>query len=120
MADLMCSALSCVNNLNGFCSATVIHVYGESAGYSDETKCNTFAEKGIINAFSNLANMNIPGEIRQLFSGNTIEMSPIIKCDAVKCVYNKHEKCSAKNVEIIGDKLEKSKITKCDTFINKR
>lgn len=116
MAKLMCSANTCVNNMNGLCSANTINVHGIKAHSTDGTECETFAEKGIKNALSNLTNMNIPGEIRQLFSGNSVEMSPHIKCQAVNCVHNRSKECIARTVQIYGPGAVTSEGTECETF----
>jgi len=44
--QLSCSALSCVHNMSGLCSANTIHVLGSGAHTSNQTMCDTFAEKG--------------------------------------------------------------------------
>lgn len=115
---LSCNALNCVNNVNGLCSANVIHVIGAGAHKSRETMCDTFAPKGFINAVKNLPNMNVAGEIKQVFTTDNIEMSPIIKCEAINCKYNENRRCEAPNVQIIGPHADNSESTQCETFIN--
>ncbi|MDF2884048.1 MAG: hypothetical protein K0R54_4614 [Clostridiaceae bacterium] len=114
---LSCNADNCVNNLNGLCSANTIKVNGPNSHSSGGTECETFAARGIRNALSNLTNMNIPGEIRQLFSTSTIEMSPNVKCDAYNCVHNSGRKCMAGNIQVTGPNARVSADTKCETFI---
>ena len=114
---LTCNADNCVNNVNGLCSANTIKVKGMDSHSSSGTECETFAVRGVKNALSNLTNMNIPGEIRQLFTNNTIEMSPYVKCDADNCVHNSAGKCIAANIQITGPKANVSADTKCETFI---
>ncbi|WP_234123027.1 DUF1540 domain-containing protein [Clostridium hydrogenum] len=116
MAKLMCSANTCVNNMNGLCSASTIDVHGIKAHSSNGTECETFAERGIRNALSNLTNMNIPGEIRQIFSGNSVEMSPRIRCQAINCSHNKGKECIARTVQMYGPGAVTSEGTECETF----
>lgn len=116
-AKLSCSALNCVHNNGGLCIANTIHVSGEKAHSSLRTECDTFAEKGFKNAITHLPNMNLFGEIRQVFTNKTIQVSPYIGCDAVHCAYNVERICSAKNVQITGPDAHGSHDTMCETFI---
>lgn len=118
MTELSCSALNCVHNMTGLCSANIIHVLGSGAHTSRETMCNTFAEKGLRNAVTHLPNMNVAGEIKQLFTSESILMSPSIKCDAINCTYNRDRACHAENVQIYGPRAEASEGTQCETFKN--
>lgn len=113
--ELSCSALDCVHNLSGLCSANKIHVLGAGAHSSTETMCDTFA-KGFKNAVTHVTNMNVAGEIKQLFTNSTIEMSPIIKCEAINCIYNEERVCRADNVMIYGPRADGSEGTQCETF----
>lgn len=113
---LSCSAANCVNNVNGLCSANTIEVDGPRAQTSSGTECNTFAQKGFKNAVMNLTNMNLPGEIRQIFSKDSVEMNPSIKCRAVNCIHNINEICNAKSVMIYGPGARSSDDTECQTF----
>lgn len=113
---LSCSAANCVNNMNGLCSANAINVNGVSAHTSSGTECETFAEKGFVNAVKNLTNMNIAGEIKQLVKKDSVEMSPDIKCQAANCVYNVSRICSATNVQVYGPGASTSEGTECETF----
>jgi hypothetical protein len=78
--------------------------------------CDTFAAKGFKNAVTHVVNMNVAGEIKQLFTNSTIEMSPIIKCEAINCVYNEERVCAADNVMIYGPGANSSEGTQCETF----
>lgn len=113
---LTCSAQSCIHNMSGLCSANVIHVNGAGAHTSEYTNCGTFAEKGLRNAV-HMLNMNVPGEVRQLFNSTSIQMSPKIKCDAVLCRYNNNRDCNANFVQIQGPGALTSANTECETFI---
>ncbi|MCY6483282.1 DUF1540 domain-containing protein [Clostridium aestuarii] len=116
---LSCSVGKCVHNINGLCSAREINVGGLKANTSSDTQCGTFAEKGLKNAFTNLANMNISGELKQVFAKNSIEMSPKIICNAENCSYNNNRICNAPNVQIKGLRAQMSEQTECETFIQK-
>lgn len=114
--ELSCSALNCVHNMSGLCSANVIHVLGSGAHISNETMCNTFAGKGLKNAITHLPNMNMVGEMKQIFTNGSIQMVPIIKCDALNCRYNDDRKCEAGNIQISGPSADSSEGTECETF----
>lgn len=113
---LSCSAGNCVHNMNGLCSANSIHVNGITSHSSSGTDCSTFSEKGFKNAFMNMGNMNIGGEIRQLFNSGSVEMSPKIQCDAVNCMYNANKQCDASNIQIYGPGATSVTGTQCETF----
>ena len=114
---LNCSALGCVHNMGGLCSANYILVEGIQAHTSKATECKTFAEKGLANAFINAINSNIPGEIRQFFNRDEVVMSPSIKCEAINCTHNVDEICGAGNVVIHGPGASSSDGTQCETFV---
>lgn len=116
MAVLSCSAVNCVHNMSGLCSARKIEVDGPHATTSSNTECNTFASKGIKNAFTSMGNMNIGGEFKQVFDRDSIEMSPQIKCQAENCTYNEERICKATNVQINGREAMSSDSTQCETF----
>ena len=113
---LNCSAINCVHNMTGLCSANTISVEGGQARSSKETECGTFSEKGFINAVTNSVNSNIPGEIKQIFSKDEIEMSPSIRCQAQDCRYNRNKVCNASDIEIYGPQASSSCDTQCQTF----
>ncbi|WMJ80528.1 DUF1540 domain-containing protein [Clostridium sp. MB40-C1] len=113
---LSCGVGNCVNNINGLCSAREIKVNGEEATSSNETLCETFGERSFKNAVTNIPNMNIPGEIKQLFTQNSIEMTPKVLCDAINCNYNQDRVCNASSVQINGMQASTSQDTKCETF----
>ena len=114
---LNCNAHECVHNLSGLCSARSISVGGSHAHDSISTDCDTFASKGFVNAVTNLTNMNIPGEIRQLVNKDSIQMSPKVKCEAQNCSYNVDQICGASDVQIYGPGASSSEETQCETFI---
>jgi len=114
---LSCSATNCVHNMGSLCAANYIEVAGSNASSSAATECNTFAEKGLKNAVANMVNMNVGGEIKQVFTNGSIEMSPKIKCEAVTCTYNDNRLCAATNVQIHGPSASTSEGTQCETFV---
>jgi hypothetical protein len=114
---LSCSATNCVHNMSSLCSANYIEVSGNSAHTSASTECNTFAEKGLKNAVTNMVNMNVVGEIKQVFTNSSVEMSPKIKCEAVSCKYNDNRICDAAYVQIQGPYAATTEGTQCETFI---
>jgi len=114
---LSCSATNCVHNMSSLCSANSIEVAGSTAQSSAATECNTFAEKGLKNAVTNMINMNVVGEIKQVFTNSSVEMSPKIKCEAVACSHNDNRICAASNVQIHGPSASTSEGTQCETFI---
>jgi hypothetical protein len=114
---LSCSAENCVQNINGLCAANKIHVTGKGAMTSGNTACDTFAEKSFTNAVTNMFNMNVAGEVKQIFNKGSIEMSPKIECDALRCSYNSNKVCTANNVQIMGAHANSSIDTQCETFV---
>lgn len=114
---LSCSATSCVHNMSSLCAANYIEVAGNNAHSSVATECNTFAEKGLKNAVTNMVNMNVVGEVKQIFTNESVEMSPKIKCEAESCKYNEDRICEAAYVQIQGPGAATSEGTQCETFI---
>ena len=113
---LSCSATTCVNNVTGICSARTINVLGSNAHSSEATQCETFAEKGLKNSLANALNLNIVGEIKQVFNSDSIEMSPSIRCDATNCMHNEEKICVADNILVNVTGALSSKRTQCETF----
>ncbi len=113
---LSCSATNCVNNMSGLCSAGTINVFGPSARSSESTQCETFAEMGLRNSLANVTNMNVVGEFKQVFNSESIVMSPIIRCNAARCIHNKNNICAADNVMVSGVSAITSLRTQCETF----
>lgn len=113
---LSCSATNCVNNMSGVCSAITINVFGSNAHSSEKTECETFAEKGIKNALANALNMNVVGELKQVFNSESIVMSPSIRCSAISCIHNENNLCDADNIMVSGIGAKTSGKTQCETF----
>jgi hypothetical protein len=120
MAKLSCNAENCVNNVSGgFCTAGQIHIKGDNAHSSEGTLCSTFAEKSFKNSVKSMTNTNYTGELMQIFSDDEIVVSPDIKCEAVKCVFNENHNCKAKNVLINGEHSVSELSTQCETFVDR-
>lgn len=117
IVKLSCSATTCVQNMSGLCAANSIEIVASNAHTSAATQCNTFAEKGLKNAITNMINMNVVGEVKQVFTNSSIEMSPKIECEAVTCNYNTNKLCSATNIQIHGPSASTSEDTQCETFV---
>lgn len=115
---LRCSAIRCANNVNETCIARNIHVAGSQAHTGSETDCDTFVQKGDISSTSHFANRNLAEDYVQLFSNESVDMSPEIACDAESCIYNLNRMCSADSVKIDedGDEANSSEQTQCKTF----
>ena len=113
---LSCSATNCVNNMSGICSASTINVSGSNAHSSEATKCETFAEKGLKNSLTNVLNMNVVGEFKQVFNSDSIEMSPNIRCVAKNCIHNQKNLCAADNIMVNGAGALTTEKTQCETF----
>lgn len=113
---LSCTATNCVNNMSGICSASTINVSGSNAHSSEGTQCDTFAEKGLRNSLANVLNMNVVGEIKQVFNSESIEMSPNIRCNARNCEHNEDNLCAADNIMVNGLGALTSGRTQCETF----
>jgi len=114
--SLSCSAVNCVNNAGGSCVANTINVTGYNASASEGTQCDTFLDTNGINGTSNFKNMNLGGELKQMFSSGPSSLSPRINCEAVNCEFNLSRKCTADSVEVKGDGAWKSSGTRCETF----
>ena len=117
MTRLSCNASNCVNNASGLCGARNINVAGASAHTSVSTECSTFEEKGLKSSLSNITNMNFPGQVKQLFNSESIEMSPNIRCEAQSCKYNENMLCNASDIHVSGPGALSSSRTCCDTFV---
>lgn len=117
MTKLSCNAVNCVHNSSGLCGARDINVGGLLAHTSTSTECSTFEEKGLKASLTNVTNMNVPGQLKQMFNNSEIEMSPSIRCEAGNCRFNSDMTCHAANVHISGPGALSSSRTCCDTFV---
>ena len=104
MAELKCKAVHCTYNKDNYCSKGDIMVGGKQAVTSDETCCESFAQKR-----------------GDSMSNATCHPSRIISidCEAARCVYNSNYKCTAEHVDISGSNADTSRETSCSTFKEK-
>lgn len=115
MSDLMCSAVNCIYNITGLCSAKNIHILTSR----DSTCCEKFLNKNFKNTITSFMNTNLLGEVKQVIDQDEIILSPNITCEAVKCVYNSENKCYARHVQIYGLKCKEGQCTRCEVFMKK-
>ncbi len=113
--NLKCQATKCVYNMNRLCSAKEIEVQGEDTMGGRFTFCGTFEERGVGNMVSEMGNMNLRAEIKQLFSDEQ-EMDPMVGCNARNCIYNQDAHCLAEHVNIVSEIAETAVQTECQTF----
>lgn len=106
MADLKCGVENCTYNEDRCCCKGDIMVGGNHACCTDDTCCESFAQKreGHDAYTSSLSHPS-----------NTIS----IDCEAVKCVYNSNYKCIANHVDIKGCGACDCRETACATFKEK-
>lgn len=100
MAQINCTVTNCYFNNRLGCTAPSVEVDGKKAEKSRLTNCSTFIEQK-------------PG-IRSSISEPRSDTE--IKCEAVKCIYNKSEQCSATNIVVNGKNAEAPEETCCSTF----
>ena len=116
MSKLICSAINCLNNIDGLCTARTIHIAAKDINSNNKAYCKTFSNRTLKKALVNMTNMNLLGEIRQVFNKNTIVMSPSVACEAYKCGYNFRGDCVSLNVQICGESCHSDQCTECETF----
>jgi hypothetical protein len=120
MSDLMCSAVNCIYNISGLCSARNIHIGIKGiSSKNEDTSCKNFLNKNFKNTVTSIINTNLIGEVKQVIDSENINMSPQINCDAKECIYNSGNMCSARHVQIYGLKCEDGQCTKCEVFTRK-
>jgi hypothetical protein len=113
---LSCTATDCVNNTSEICSAITINISVPDVKKSELTCCETFASRGLKNSLANVLNINVVGELKQVFNQDSIVMTPRIRCEATRCIHNEKKICRAKNI-LIEDIGEINNVkTQCDTF----
>lgn len=100
MAQINCTVTNCYFNNRQGCTAPSIEVDGKKAEKSRLTSCNTFIEQK-------------PG-IRSSVSEPKSDTD--IKCEAVKCIYNKSEHCNASDILVNGRNASVPEETCCSTF----
>ena len=100
MSKISCTVTNCYYNNRLGCSASAVTVDGKSADESRRTCCDTFIEQK-------------PG-VRSSVSEPRSDTE--IKCEAVKCVFNKSETCQATNIVVNGKNAQATEETCCSTF----
>lgn len=106
MAELKCIVENCTYNKEHYCSKGDIMVGGKHACGSEETCCESFAQKKE-GSDSYTSSLSHPSKIIS------------IDCEAVKCVYNSNYKCVAEHVDIKGCGACDCGETACATFTEK-
>lgn len=102
MTDLRCEVSNCVYNEKCLCSRHEINVGNPMACTEKETCCESFSES------------------RDAAKNACVSKNPdskiVIRCEALKCVYNDNHYCSADSVNIGDTSANTTKETKCETF----
>ncbi len=112
MPKLQCKVKQCVHNTEGLCSKNYIDVDGVESNTKKETSCKSYL-------FNNLDNLNY--EFSKLEEEKP-SLQTEVYCDAVKCVYEKGQKCYADRIEIANvnnsetSNSKEQSITHCKTF----
>ncbi|MBQ8116894.1 MAG: DUF1540 domain-containing protein [Lachnospiraceae bacterium] len=106
MAELKCGAQNCTYNRSKLCCKGDIMVGGRHAGTSDDTCCESFAERrdGHENFTSSIEHPS------RLIS---------IDCEVSNCIYNNNYRCKADHVDIRGGHANRSADTNCATFMER-
>lgn len=100
MSRITCTVTNCYYNKRQGCTAPTLAVDGKNAEQSRFTFCDTFIEQK-------------PGIRSSIYEPKADTQ---IKCDAVKCVYNKREMCDADFVLVNGKNAKAPEETSCSTF----
>lgn len=114
MPKLKCKVEQCAHNKDGLCAKNYIDVDGPEANNKKETCCKSYLFKDV-DTFD--------------YEFATMDASPTLQtevyCDAIKCVYEKGQRCYADRIEISNvnektpaeyQKSHKSGVTQCKTF----
>lgn len=101
MTKLACGVESCTYNQDKCCRKDAIQVMGDSAHFASETCCGSFAQKGYGATNSTVCCAKAETEV---------------KCEALKCHYNRDKVCSASHIGISGRHADSMKETECATF----
>lgn len=112
---LKCNATNCLYNYNSLCGAEEIHVQGGQAMAGQNTFCGTFNTRSLGNYVSALGNMNYDEAAKQMFSDHPM-MEPKVLCNAVNCVHNSDQVCTADAVQIQNEVSTTAEQTECQTF----
>ena len=101
MTKLVCSVDTCIHNSDHYCCKGKIKVDGENADMPSSTCCASFDEKKDGRCCNSYESPDEPLEVA---------------CDAVKCMYNKANMCTAGKIGIAGSGAKKMEQTECATF----
>lgn len=103
MPNLKCDAINCASNRDNCCCQPAIKVQGKSSTCCEETRCQSFSEKG-------------QGEV----SNSTCFCEPncdcTVKCTASQCGHNSKGDCTADCVCIDGRGATEQSQTACNSF----
>ncbi len=110
MPKLKCQVNQCVHNSEGLCAKNYIDVDGPNANNKKETCCKSYLLKD-----SDIYNY----EFAEM--SGTPNAQTEVYCDAIKCVYEKGQRCYADRIEIANinhnaPKTEDYEVTHCKTF----
>lgn len=112
---LKCNAVNCLYNYNSLCGADEIQVQGGHAMGGRFTYCGTFNTRSLGNYVSSIGNMNYDGAAQQMFNDHPM-MEPNVLCNAVNCVYNADQQCTAVALQIQNEVSSTAEQTECQTF----
>ena len=110
MKTLKCNAKSCVYNKSESCVKDSI-VVGDGNPHNNEIKCESFMPIGGTNRSYEMA--------EEMHHCHTNYEQPHIDCMAEQCKYNEKHNCTASNVKIDANTMNKYGQTKCDTYTHK-
>ena len=111
MPKLQCKVNQCVHNTDGLCAKNYIDVDGPSANTKKETCCKSYLLKD---------QNNLNYEFSKLYEETSLQTE--VYCDAIKCVYEKGQRCYADRIEIANinnnqnNNSKQSSVTHCKTF----
>ena len=106
MTNLECTVYGCTYNSDKSCNRGNIQVGGREAIKSSETVCRSFEQKKSGEEKNSVSNS----------TGESVQKSTDVSCDAVKCRFNENQKCHATTIGIAGLHAVTSGETECGSF----
>ena len=113
MPKLSCDVSQCIHNTKGLCAKNYIDVDGPKANNKNETCCKSYL-------------LDNPNSFNYEFAKEDSKNPTVqteVYCDAIKCVYEKGQRCYADRIKIANtfknEKTQMSKepsVTHCQTF----